>query len=182
MASNQRKYAIGTFRSCQRTMQAFDELRNIGFPMNKVSVLIKYPARDEQLGYTDTLGLTLTPAEGAAAGAVVGAAKGGLLALIVGLGILLVPGFGPALAAESFLITLLGSGVSAAAGGFIGALRGWFLPDEAAIFYNDQVSQGVYLVTVEGTRNEIRRAKAILTRWGIQEWCVYNTSANEAKR
>ena len=130
----------------------------------------------------DTLGLTRTPAEGAAAGAVVGATKGGLLALIAGLGVLLVPGFGLALAAESLLTVLLGGGASAAVGGVVGALRGWFLPEEATIFYNHQISQGVYLVTVEGTENEIRRAKAILTRWGIQKWCVYNTSANEAER
>ena len=183
MTFNQRKkYGIGIFQSPRRAIQAFKELRSTGFPMNKISAIANAPVRDKQLGDIDTLGLTRTPAEGAAAGAVVGATKGGLLALIAGLGVLLVPGFGLALAAESLLTVLLGSGASAAVGGMVGALRGWFLPEEATIFYNDQISQGVYLVTVEGTENEIRRAKAILTRWGIQEWCVYNTSANEAER
>lgn len=173
MISNQRQHGIGIFRRRQRAIQAFDELKNTGFPMNKISVLTKNPASDEQLSSAGRSELTLTPGEGAAGGAAVGATIGGSLALIAGLGALLVPGFGPALAVESLLVTLLGSGASAAAGSLVGALRGWFLPEEVAIFYNDQISQGVYLVTVEGTENEIRRAERILTRWGIQEWCVY---------
>jgi hypothetical protein len=174
MTCNQRKYAIGTFRSRQRAIQAFDELKNTGFPMNKISVLTKYPTDSEQLGSTSRSELSLTPGEGAAAGAVVGATIGGSLALVAGLGALLVPGFGQALAVESLLLTLVGSGASAVAGGLVGAVRGWFLPEEPAIFHNHQVSQEVYLVTVRGTRNEIRRAEPILTRWGIQDWRVYD--------
>jgi hypothetical protein len=142
--------------------------------MNKISVLTKYPTDGEQLGGAGRSGLSLTPGEGAAAGAVVGARIGGSLALVAGLGALLVPGFGQALAVESLLVTLVASGTSAATGGLVGALRGWFLPEEPAILHNHQVSQEVYLVTVRGTQNEIRRAEPILTRWGIQEWRVYD--------
>ncbi|MCC5644870.1 hypothetical protein LC607_18370 [Nostoc sp. CHAB 5824] len=80
---------------------------------------------------------------------------GGLLTLVAGLGILLIPGFGPALTAESVLATLLGSGASTATGGLIGALWGWFLPEEAAQLYNDRVFQGAYLVTIESTEDDI---------------------------
>ena len=174
MTCNQHKYGIGTFRSRQRAIRAFDELKKTGFPMNKIFVLTKYPTDSEQLGGVGRSGLSLTPGEGAAAGAVVGATRGGSLALVAGLGALLVPGFGQALAVESLLVTLVASGASAATGGLVGAVRGWFLPEEPAIFYNDQVSQEVYLVTVRGTKNEIRRAEPILTRWGIQKWRVYD--------
>mgnify|MGYP005857728181 CR=1 FL=1 len=180
MTSNQRQHGIGLFHTRQRAIQAFDELKNTGFPMNKISILTQYPTNDEQLSSADKSGLTLTSGEGAAAGAVVGATIGGSIALVAGLSALLVPGFGLALAVESLLITLLGSGASATAGGLVGALRGWFLPEEVATFYNDQISKGVYLVTVEGTENEIRWAEPILTRWGIQEWRVY-PSEDEAE-
>jgi hypothetical protein len=182
MASNQLKYGIGVFHSGQRAVQALDELRNTGFLMNKISVLAQSPAHDEPLGDANKSKLTLTPTGGAAAGAASGATTGGLLALIAGLGVLLVPGFGLALAAESLITVFLGGGACAAAGGFIGALRGWFLPEEAAIFYNDEVSKGVYIVTVKGTENEIRRAKPILTRWSVRQWRVYNASNKETER
>ncbi|MBD6618245.1 hypothetical protein FNW02_21060 [Komarekiella sp. 'clone 1'] len=173
MASSQLQHAIGIFHSRKIALQALDELRISGFPMNKISVITKKPQLEE-LDSSDTSDNTMTPAEGARAGGLAGARTGGLLTLVAGLGILLIPDFGPALAVESVLATLLGSGASAAAGGLIGALRGWFLPEEAAQLYNDRVSQGDYLVTIESTEEDIRQAEPILKRWGIQEWRVFD--------
>ena len=174
MASGQLQHAIGIFHDRQIALQALDELRSSGFLMNKISVITNKPKLNEQLDSSDTGESTIAPAEGAKAGGLAGARAGGLLTLVAGLGILLIPGFGPVLAAESVLATLLGSGASAAAGGLIGALRGWFLPEEAAQLYNDRVFQGDYLVTIESTEYDIRQAEPILRRWGIQEWRVYN--------
>ncbi len=171
MASGQLRHAIGIFSSHQHAVQAFDELRSSGFPMNKISVITK-KTKDKQLANTDTSESHITPSEGAAIGALASARTAGVLALVAGLGVLLIPGFGPALAVESVLVTLLGSGASAAAGGLIGALQGWFLPEEAAQLYNDRVFQGNYLVTIEGTEEDIRRAEPVLNRWNIQEWRV----------
>jgi hypothetical protein len=169
MASNQLQHGIGTFPSRQRAIQAFNELRKTGFPMQKISVLAKNPDGNEQLGSADMDERAITPVEGARAGVVQGGTTGGLLALIGGLTVLIIPGFGPALAAEPVLATLLGSGAAATAGGLVGALRGWFIPEEQARFYNERVSQRNYLVTVEGTEDEIRQAETVLKRWGIQE-------------
>ncbi|MBC1218608.1 hypothetical protein GNF10_09350 [Nostoc sp. UCD121] len=174
MASGQLQHAIGIFRDRQIALQALDELRSSGFPMNEISVITKTPKLNEQLDSSDTSESTLTPAEGAKAGGLAGARAGGLLTLVAGFGILLIPGFGPALAAESVLATLLGSGASAAAGGLIGALRGWFLPEEAAKLYNDRVFQGNYLVTIESTEDNIHQAEPILKRFGIQEWRIFD--------
>ncbi|MBH8555597.1 hypothetical protein I8751_25285 [Nostocaceae cyanobacterium CENA357] len=172
MTSGQLQHAIGIFNSRQIALQAIDELKSIGFPINKISVITNKSKYDDQFDDANTS--ETTPTVGAAAGALVGARVGGLLTLIGGLGVLLIPGFGPALAAESILATLLGSGASAAAGGLIGALRGWFLPEEAVQLYHDRVFQGNYLVTIEGKEDEIRRAEPILSRWGIQEWRVFD--------
>ena len=53
--------------------------------MSKISVLTKHPTDGEQLGGAGRSGLSFTPGEGAAAGAVVGATIGGSLALVAGL-------------------------------------------------------------------------------------------------
>lgn len=178
MASDQLKHAIGTFPNRQSAEQALMELRDTGFPINKISVIVKNSDRDQQLGGDDPRERTVTRAEGVGLGAAIGAAMGGLPALVGSLGVLFVPGVGPVLAAESILAALLGSGTIAVAGGLIGALQGWFIPQEQARFYNDRVSQGDYLVTVESTEDDIRRAEPILSRWGVQEWRVYNASNN----
>ncbi|MBD2774012.1 general stress protein [Iningainema tapete] len=178
MAYDQLQHAIGIFASRQTAIQAIDELRSSGFPMNKISIITKKPNFNEQLKDANISEPTITPAEGAAAGGVAGSTAGGLLALSVGLGVLLIPGFGPTLAAESILVTLLGSGASAAAGGLIGALRGWFVPEKAAQLYNERVFQGDYLLTIEGTQEDIRYAERILSRWGIQEWRVFDMNTS----
>lgn len=105
MVSAQLQHAIGIFPYRQDVVQAFDELRSNGFPMNKISVIAK-KAKDEQLDNTDASESNITPSEGAAMGALASAKTAGLLTLVAGLGILLIPGFGPALAVESVLVTL----------------------------------------------------------------------------
>lgn len=172
MADTQDKHAIGVFSSRNIAEQALKELRDTGFPMNKISVLTKDSAGDEKLS-SDQSERAFTRSEGVASGASAGAATGGLLALAGGIAALLVPGIGLALAAESVLTILLGSAAVAAAGGLIGALEGWYIPEKQAKFYNDRVSQGDYLVTLEGTESEIRQAENILSRWGIQEWQIF---------
>lgn len=174
MASEQRQHTIGILCDRKIALQALDELKNTGFSMNKISVITRQPEVD----HSNTTESHITQSEGAAIGALAGARTAGLLTLVAGFGILLIPGFGPALAVESALATLLGSGASAAAGGMIGALRGWFLPEEAAQIYHDQVFQGNYLVAIEGTEEDILLAEPILQRWGIQEWRVVNIPQN----
>lgn len=168
MALSQRQHAIGIFPSREIALQALNELKNTGFAMNKISVITQKPELDD----TNTRESNITQSEGAAMGALASARTAGLLTLAAGFGILLIPGFGPALAVESALATLLGSGVSAAAGGMIGALRGWFLPEEAAQLYHERVLEGHYLVAIEGTQEDILHAEPVLKRFGIQEWRV----------
>ncbi|MBD2438283.1 hypothetical protein [Nostoc sp. FACHB-110] len=172
MATDKSHHAIGIFRNREMVLQALEELKNSGFPINQISVVTRKPENNETKDSNNTKEMKVAQAEGAAMGALASARTAGLLTLVAGFGILLIPGFGPALAVESAFATLLGSGASAAAGGLIGALRGWFLPEEAAELYHDEVFQGNYLVAIEGTENDILLAEAILKRRGIQEWRI----------
>ena len=121
--------------------------------------------------------------EGAKAGAAGGAALGGLGGLLVGLGALAIPGIGPVIAggalATALATTVAGGAIGAAAGGLTGALVGLGIPDNRARLYNDRVNRGDYLVMVDGTEDEIRRAEPILRRRGIQDWDVFDTPQSD---
>lgn len=177
-----KKRAVGVFPHRQNAEAALRELRNAGFNMDNVSVVGKNADRDDQLaGVEMSDRATGTKAdEGAKAGAATGGALGGLTGLLVGLGALAIPGIGPVMAggalATALATTAAGGAIGAAAGGLTGALVGLGIPEERAKLYNDRVLRGDYLVMVDGTEDKLRHAEPIVSRHGIQEWGIYDTS------
>jgi uncharacterized membrane protein len=175
--------AVGVFPSRREAEIALRELNNAGFSMNQVSLVGKHTPGEPRIG--DVTDRTMTD-EGAKGGAATGAALGGLGGLLVGLGALAIPGVGPVLAGGALATALAtaatGGAIGAAAGGLTGALVGLGIPDDRARFYNDRVNRGDYLVMVDGTEDEIRRADTILSRHGIQDWGVFDAPSGERER
>ena len=179
MVVGQHRRAVGVFSTRQEAEIALSELKNSGFPMARLSVIARDADRHDELAGADLSDrVTNETDEGAATGAVTGTALGGLAGLLVGLGALTIPGAGPLIAAGSIGTTLAttaaGAGIGAASGGFVGSLAGLGIADEKAQVYGDRVSQGGYLVIVDGTSEEIRLAETILSARGIQEWGIYD--------
>jgi outer membrane lipoprotein SlyB len=71
---------------------------------------------------------------------------------------------------------LAGGFYGAGAGGIIGAVIGNGVSHEQAKAYSDRLSNGDYLVMIDGTDEEIHRAESILGGQGIQDWGVYNSA------
>ncbi|MEH2050396.1 hypothetical protein [Nostoc sp.] len=90
--------------------------------------------------------------------------------------IIVIPGFGPALAVESVVSTLLAGGASAIFGSVYGAFQGWFAPERQARLCEPTTCQEKFLVKVEGTTDEIWQAESILRSWGVREWHIYGLS------
>lgn len=162
MTSFEIKYGVGILPNRQQLTQACQELRRHNFSLKNVAAI---PAT-----------------EGAMKGAIAGGSTGGLLALLGGLSVMLIPGIGIPLAIESLVTVMAGTGLSTAVGGFVGGMRGWFLPDEAANIYRDRVFKGNYLIIVKGSQEELNRARLLLTNWEIREWRVYDESERTAKK
>jgi hypothetical protein len=181
----QYRRAVGLFSTRDQAEAALYRLRDTGFNMDHISIVAKSGEGLRDLtGGGGTYDNAKSDAEqakgGAGAGATAGAVTGGAIGLIGSLGILAIPGVGPA-AEVGFLLgnALLGSGIGAASGGLLGALIGWGVPEDRANYYNDRVyNENDYLVMVEGTDEEIRAAESVLNEGGIRDWGVYgNTHA-----
>jgi len=177
-----RHRAVGVFPHRRDAEAALRDLRDSGFDMDDVSVVGKDAGPHDQIaGVEMSNKATGNKAdEGAATGATTGAALGGLGGLLVGLGALAIPGIGPVMAggalATALATTAAGGAIGAAAGGLTGALVGLGIPEERARFYNDRVNRGDYLVMLDGSDEELRRAQPILSRHGIQDWGFYDAS------
>lgn len=175
MATNELRRAVGTFATREDAEYALRELQDAKFNMDKISVVAKNPQQSDSIGGAEVKSAREQARGGASAGATAGAATGGLLGLIGGLSVIALPGVG-AVAELGIVLAnaLLGSGIGAAGGGLVGALIGWGVPEERAKYYNDLLSQGKYIVLVEGTPAELSGAEAILQNRRIQDWAVYN--------
>jgi len=115
------------------------------FPDKPGGVNPDSPVAGEQEGTVQEPVKNRTPATG---GAATGATIGGLGGLLVGLGVLAVPGIGPILAAGPLVGALSGLLAGGAAGGVIGGLSTIGVPEEYARDYASRIEQGHTLISV----------------------------------
>lgn len=176
--------SVGVFSHRRDAEQALHELKQSGFPMDRVSVIAQNTDRDDEIAGTPVQEKVGNKAdEGATTGAISGGVLGGLGGLLVGLGTLAIPGIGPIMlagaTATTLATTLAGAGIGAVAGGLLGALIGLGIPEERARVYEDRVRRGHYLVIIDGTDAEIAQAEAILHRRGIEDYGVYDSPQSQ---
>lgn len=172
------KRAVGTFPTREDAEIALTDLRDAGFNMDQVSAIAQN-SQGEEIADTEVQSGAERAKDGAETGALMGATTGGILGLIGSLSVLAIPGVGVATEVAVLLgNAFLGSGIGAAGGSLVGALIGWGIPEEQAKYYQELLSQGSYIVLVEGTEAEINGAKAILTNHKIRDWSMYNAPGN----
>lgn len=186
MVLKQHKCAIGLFTSCQDTESALNELKDSGFSIKKIGVLTKEPGCEAQGSHAERYTQVVArPQDGAGAGRVTSTAQVGLGSLLlVGLGTLAITGIGTAIETGTGRTALAdifpGNGIGAFTETWMGALTGKGIPDAQASIYSDRVSRGDYVVLIEGTNEEIATAEPLLSKWGIQEWSIYDAPKAEA--
>lgn len=182
------KRAIGVFSHRRDAEVAITELRDAGFPLNRVSIIAK-DTNGQGIAGLDVdrnVGTGNKADDGAKAGAATGGVVGGLTGLLVGLGTLAIPGIGPVIAggavATALATTLAGGAIGAAAGSIVGALVGLGIPEDRARVYSDRFERGDYLVIIDGTEAEIHQAEAILKHRGIEEFAIYDATESSEHR
>ncbi|HEY9623126.1 MAG TPA: hypothetical protein V6C78_22410 [Crinalium sp.] len=172
MNSNNLKQAIGVFPNQAEAEQALLGLQNINFPMHQISVMDKPSNTAPNLAAPATQ-LPITRVQGAKAGAILGSIGVGLTTLTLGLGILLVPGVGPAIALDSILIAVLGSGIASATGGLHGAFLGCLDPEKQVRLYRTKFKRDC-LVIIEATEHQMTSVEPIVHRYNVRSWRVYD--------
>jgi hypothetical protein len=106
-------------------------------------------------------------AEGAAAGAGIGAVALGAIGALAGLGLLAVPGIGPIVAAGWLASTAAGAVAGGAAGGIVGALVESGISRENAELYLESIRRGGTLVSARVPEDERDRYERILASSAI---------------
>lgn len=155
-ANIDKKIIGGVFSDVATAEKVIHDLKNHGYKSKDISVFAHDKSKANVLEDEVNTGVT-TNDEGrgknAGKGASIGAASGGVLGglggLVVGLGLLTIPGIGQIAAAGPLAAALSGAAVAAGGGGIIGALVGLGMPEEQAKQYEEFLKNGKIIVLVE---------------------------------
>jgi hypothetical protein len=143
---------------------ALEALRAAEFRNSDISAIL--PQRDQTTKDFAHEINTKTP-EGIATGAGAGAAVGGVLGWLVGIGAIAIPGIGPLVAAGPVVAALAGAGAGGATGGLVGGLIGAGIPEVEAKRYAGRIREGAYLISVHcDDKKWAGRAQEILEATG----------------
>ncbi|KAM3094926.1 hypothetical protein ACKFKG_14875 [Phormidesmis sp. 146-35] len=165
---NQRRRVIGLFSNRETAGKALDRLVLSGFPIAQAFLIGHDGEYTESTVSSDLaaspIGAITGTATGLKKGFVLGNLIGGTSGLLLGAGLLALPGVGQVVLSSAIAFTLLSGGICTAAGGLVGALIGLGLTSEQAKKYSQQVANGNILLIVEGTAQEIDRAQQLLKK------------------
>ncbi len=160
MTTIERTTVMGVFEDRVMAEHALDALHRAGFSNDDIGFVIR------DLATTDAKDIIeRETAAGAATGAMGGGVVGGLLGAAAAL---LIPGLGPALAGGILAVTLGGAALGAVAGSFAGALTGFGVPEEDALYYQNELEMGRTIVTVKAPERH-QEALDILRRNGAYD-------------
>ncbi len=164
---------FGIYHTREAAEEAVDALRHAGFRNTDISALFPDNAGTKDFAVEKS---TKAP-EGAAAGATSGAVAGGVLGWLAGIGLLVIPGIGPFIAAGPIMAALAGAGALGAVGGIVGALAGMGVPEYEAKRYEGRVKHGGILLSVHCDSHDwVKRGEEVLKRTGAEDV----SSASEA--
>ena len=166
--------AVGIFPTVDRAEAAYRELLDAGIDRGDISVMAREELRRGELVDAER---REPGGSGAGVGMGAGAAVGGLGGLLVGLGLLAIPGVGPVLAAGPIAAALAGAGLGAVGGAFVGALADLGMSDDEAQQFAEAVRRGGILLAARVDEGALDRAVEIMERNGaidvaekVKEW------------
>lgn len=138
---------VGVFRTIDDAALVINELNEKGYSADNISAIAKDQKEIEHLEEKSGEKVNSETAHKAdifsATGLVAGGVAGGLGGLLTGLGILVVSGMGPIVAAIG------GAGIGGGAGSLIGAFIGLGIPEEHAKKYEEYIYDGNILILVD---------------------------------
>jgi len=147
----------GLFDSENTAENAVAQLKQLGYGQNEITIVMKDRAAADNLAH-DSGARTM---EGVGAGAAIGGTIGAVLAGLLAVGSVTIPGVG-LLAAGPLAAMLAGAGAGGLAGSLIGWLTSLGVPEDVAPYYERGLNEGGVVVAVAAHPGDEGRVQQIL--------------------
>lgn len=151
-APTDQETVIAVFRSAADAQLAVEDLKEHGFSHDQLSLVTRADERELLAANPSQHGDQMEKS------AVKGAAAGGLLGLLAGSALLVIPGLGPVFFAGAMASGITGSLV----GGLVGAMGGWGVKDDHIRQYEAALEKDKALVVITGTPSRLAEGRALL--------------------
>ncbi|MBP7175716.1 MAG: general stress protein [Thermoclostridium sp.] len=149
---------VGVFDRMDFAEKAAREIKERGLRTDDISILVK---NGDQVESTDGMGMVN---DNISNGAVTGGIIGGLAGLLIGAGLVAIPGLG-IIAAAGPITGLIGG---AATGGIIGGLVDLGIPEEESKRYESDVKSGKVVFTMKTDQEKVDDIRNILQSNGAE--------------
>lgn len=157
---------VGLFDYIEDAESAVIRLEAAGINRHDISVMADETRRHATQFNEGSASAAEDKGEVIAVDAAAGAALGGATGLLMALTGLVIPGFGPIVAAGWLVSTLAGAAVGAGVGGLVGALTGAGIPLEDAIYYKEGIKAGATLIAVRVEASRAPQVAALMEQQG----------------
>ncbi len=153
------KTTIAVYDSHKKALKALDKLKDGGFPLKNVSLMTKAEETDNQLHLRSGEKLEATEVN-------IGVIAGPVLGTLTGIGLFAIPGFGFMFGAGAIVGALAGFDFGLIGGGVLSFLTMLGVSIAHRRKYHTHLTEGKYLLIIQGTPKEVAMAKAILEAHG----------------
>jgi len=147
----------GLFDSETTAESAVSQLKNMGYGQNEITIIMKDRGAADNFAH-DTGSRTM---EGVGTGAAIGGTIGAVLAGLLAVGTVTIPGVG-LIAAGSLAALLAGAGAGGVTGGLIGWLASAGIPHDVAPYYERGLQNGGVVVAVAAHEGQESRVQQVL--------------------
>jgi len=161
----------GLFDSEAAAEQCVSQLKQMGYGQNEITIIMKDRGAAKEFAH-ETGSRTM---EGVGTGAAVGGTIGAVLAGLLAVGSVTIPGVG-LLAAGPLAAMLAGAGAGGIAGGLLGWMTSAGIPEDVAPYYERGLTEGGIVVAVAAHPGDEQRVQQIL-QGGSVAYTGYNSAS-----
>ncbi len=147
----------GLFDNEAAAENAVSQLHQLGYGQSEINIIMKDRGAAQNMAH-DTGSRTM---EGVGEGAAIGGTVGAVLAGLLAVGSVVIPGIG-LLAAGPLAAALAGAGAGGLAGGLLGGLVHAGVPDDVAPYYERGLTTGGVVVAVAAHAGDESRVQQVL--------------------
>ena len=160
------KTTIGVYDSHEKAIKAIEKIKEGGFPVKQISLITKAEDTSEHIHVKSIKKAEESGEKAEEIEACIGVIAGPILGVLTGLGLFAIPGFGFVFGAGAVVGAMAGFDFGLVGGGVVSILTMIGVNIAHSTKYQNHLTQGRFLVIVQGTDQEINMAKEILENLG----------------